>query len=237
MALASIDYPLIALTVASVLGAAMSIVVVGVSTVVPKWVLFESGMGQLSLRPAWSAMSSSSFYLLTPACVFGSIMSMVVFGLTPKGVASVFLMGALLSLADIDRKHSLLPDVLTLPLLWAGLLVNVDATFVPLREAVIGAASGFASLWLFYWGGRAVLSVEPIGYGDLKFFSAIGAWLGVKALPVVMLVAGAVCAVQIVRTQLGRAGGYSVSNRGPFGPGMAIGATIALFLKSLIATA
>ena len=113
--------------------------------------------------------------------------------LTP-GVAllgGLGLLSTLLVLAIIDARTQLLPDRLTLPLLWGGLLFNLNATFVPLTEAVIGAMAGYVSLWVVYWVFRLLTGKEALGYGDFKLLAALGAWSGWQALPHTLLLASA----------------------------------------------
>ncbi|QTF07676.1 prepilin peptidase [Brenneria izadpanahii] len=95
----------------------------------------------------------------------------------------------LLALAAIDVKTQLLPDCLTLPLLWLGLLFNLFETFVPLREAVLGAVAGYLSLWALYWGARLLSGKDTLGYGDFKLLAALGGWLGWRELPNLVLTA------------------------------------------------
>jgi prepilin signal peptidase PulO-like enzyme (type II secretory pathway) len=94
-------------------------------------------------------------------------------GITAAG--GLILLSTLLVLAIIDGQTQLLPDRLTLPLLWAGLLFNLNGTFVPLSEAVIGAMTGL-SLWTVYWLFRLLTGKEALGYGDFKLLAALGAW-------------------------------------------------------------
>ncbi len=128
--------------------------------------------------------------------------------------------------AFIDYDTQLLPDRLTLPLLWLGLLVNVGGTFVDLRSAVLGAAAGYLLLWSVYWGFRLLAGKEGMGYGDFKFLAAIGAWTGWQALPLALLVsagAGAVVGIaMMVLTRRGR------EVRMPFGPWLAVGGIVCL---------
>ncbi len=79
--------------------------------------------------------------------------------------------------------------------MWLGLLINLEGTFVPLRDAVIGAAAGYLSLWLVYWMFRAATGKEGIGYGDFKLLAALGAWMGWMMLPLIILISSAVGAV------------------------------------------
>jgi general secretion pathway protein O len=102
---------------------------------------------------------------------------------------ALILLSFLVVLTVIDIKTLLLPDVLTLSLLWMGLLFNLSETFVPLRDAVVGAMAGYLSLWLLYWVFKYATGKEALGYGDFKLLAALGAWLGWQALPNLLLVA------------------------------------------------
>ena len=101
----------------------------------------------------------------------------------------------LLALAVIDWRTQLLPDGMTLPLLWLGLLLNVGETYVPLSEAVIGAAAGYLLLWLVFHAFRLVTGKEGMGYGDFKLLGALGAWFGWSALPSLILLSSVVGAL------------------------------------------
>ena len=101
----------------------------------------------------------------------------------------------LLALAVIDWRTQLLPDGMTLPLLWLGLLLNVGETYVPLSEAVIGAAAGYLLLWLVFHAFRLVTGKEGMGYGDFKLLGALGAWFGWTALPSLILLSSVVGAL------------------------------------------
>ncbi|MBZ6971847.1 prepilin peptidase [Klebsiella grimontii] len=106
-------------------------------------------------------------------------------------LGGLILLSLLLILAAIDAQTQLLPDGLTLPLMWAGLLFNLSATYVPLAEAVVGAMAGYLSLWSVYWVFRLLSGKEALGYGDFKLLAALGAWLGWQALPQTLLLASA----------------------------------------------
>src|SRR5690606_6436099 len=97
------------------------------------------------------------------------------FGVSGTALAAAVLAWTLLALTLIDCDHQLLPDVLTLPLLWLGLLVNLAGGFVPLSSAVIGAVAGYLLLWSVYWLFRLATGREGMGYGDFKLFAALGA--------------------------------------------------------------
>ena len=141
-------------------------------------------------------------------------------GPTPAGLAWCGFSAALLALALIDWDTTLLPDSITLPLLWAGLLAAaLRWTDVALADAVWGAAAGYLSLWLVFWGFKLATGKDGMGYGDFKLFAALGAWFGWQALVPMILAAsviGAIVGIAMkLRSQL-REGGYI-----PFGPFLA----------------
>ena len=96
---------------------------------------------------------------------------------------------ALLALSLIDFDTQYLPDVITLPLLWLGLLVNLDSAFTTPRASLLGAVGGYLTLWSVYWAFKLIAKKEGMGYGDFKLLAAIGAWVGWQVLPFVVLVA------------------------------------------------
>ena len=133
---------------------------------------------------------------------------------------------ALIVLAFIDIEHYLLPDAITLPLLWLGLLVNCLGSFATPQAAIIGAGAGYLGLWLVYHLFRWITSREGFGYGDFKMLAAIGAWLGWALLPLVLCIAATVGAITGGLMML-----VSRSGRGrvlPFGPFLAIAAWLVL---------
>jgi leader peptidase (prepilin peptidase) / N-methyltransferase len=149
------------------------------------------------------------------------------FGPTLAALGAAAFGWALLSLAVIDLETQLLPDDITLPLLWGGLLLNLGGAFVPLRTAVIGAAAGYLSLWLVYWAFKLATGKEGMGHGDFKLLAAIGAWLGWQKLPLVILLSSVVgAAVGIALIVLARRGREKPI---PFGPYLAAAGLIALF--------
>jgi len=130
--------------------------------------------------------------LLTAAL---SATALVTFGPTAAGAGALVLTFFLITLAFIDLDTQLLPDDLTLPLLWIGLAFNLAGTFVPIADAVVGAIAGYGILWSVYWAFKLVTGKEGMGYGDFKLLAALGAWFGWQALPAVILLASAVGAV------------------------------------------
>jgi leader peptidase (prepilin peptidase) / N-methyltransferase len=154
------------------------------------------------------------------------------FGPTWKGLAACGLLWTLIALAFIDADTQLLPDDLTLPLAWAGLVSNLFGLFVPLASAVIGAIAGYLVLWTVYWLFKLIRGKEGMGYGDFKLLAALGAWLGWTMLPQIVLVASV----------LGALGGIlMIAIRGrdkaaplPFGPWLAGAGAVALFFGPAI---
>jgi leader peptidase (prepilin peptidase) / N-methyltransferase len=148
------------------------------------------------------------------------------FGFGLAGVTVLGFAAALIALTGIDIDTQLLPDDITLPLMWAGLLVNISGTFVPLKSAVIGAVAGYLALWCVYWGFKIFTGKEGMGYGDFKLLAALGAWLGWEMLPLTILLSSAVgAAIGLVMIALTRRGRNVPI---PFGPYLAIAGLIAL---------
>jgi len=148
------------------------------------------------------------------------------FGYSWQLLAGLGFAWALVALTFIDFDTQLLPDDITLPLCWAGLLVNVPGAFVPLQSAVLGAVGGYLILWSVYWGFRILAKKEGMGYGDFKLLAAIGAWTGWQVLPVVIVASAGVGAiVGSLVLWLSRRG---ADTRIPFGPYLALGGIIGL---------
>ena len=118
-----------------------------------------------------------------------TVIALLHFGMSLTLVYALLFSYALILLLAIDYRHQLLPDYITIPLLWMGLLVNLQGHFSPLESAVLGAATGYASLWAVFWLFKLVTGREGMGYGDFKFLAALGAWLGWQMLPLVVVVA------------------------------------------------
>ena len=117
------------------------------------------------------------------------------FGATWAGLGAALLGFVLIALTFIDLDTQLLPDSMTMPLLWLGLLFNLWDVYVPLQEAVVGAMAGYLSLWSVYWLFRLVTGKEGMGFGDFKLLAALGAWFGWTALPAIILLASVVGSV------------------------------------------
>ncbi|MFM2483127.1 prepilin peptidase [Celerinatantimonas sp. YJH-8] len=149
------------------------------------------------------------------------------FGISYQWLLACIFVFSLFTLSMIDLKTMLLPDQLTLPLLWLGLLVNSHHLLVSLNDAVWGAALGYLFLWGLYWIFKLLTQKEGLGYGDFKLLAAIGAWLGWHALPLILLLgsmAGAIIGLMLLITKK--------SNRQtpiPFGPFLTLGTYLYLF--------
>lgn len=148
-------------------------------------------------------------------------------GVSVQTLGAVLLVWTLVALAFIDLDTTLLPDSLTLPLLWLGLLFNLDGRFVSLPDAVIGAMVGYGVLWSVYWLFKVATGKEGMGFGDFKLLAALGAWLGWQMLPVTLLLSSVVgAAVGIALIVFVK---HDRRMPIPFGPYLAGGGLVALF--------
>jgi leader peptidase (prepilin peptidase)/N-methyltransferase len=155
------------------------------------------------------------------------------FGYSNTSLFAFIFVFALVTLTFIDFDTQLLPDDITLPLLWLGLLFNLNSGFTDLKSAVLGAVFGYLILWSVYWLFKIVTGKEGMGYGDFKLLGAIGAWFGWQLLPAVILlssVVGAVIGIGMIAFR-GKSGGTAI----PFGPFLALGGIAALFFGQQLA--
>ncbi|MDJ0929180.1 MAG: A24 family peptidase [Gammaproteobacteria bacterium] len=159
------------------------------------------------------------------------------FGYGMACAAALVLTWSLIALAVIDLDHQILPDIITLPLLWLGLFfaLSSDAAFTDLRGAVIGALAGYLSLWSVYHLFRLVTGKEGMGYGDFKLFAALGAWLGWQMLPVIILLSALVGALTGIALIVIR--GRDRQLPIPFGPFLAAAGFVALLWGPQIVSA
>lgn len=147
-------------------------------------------------------------------------------GFTPAAAGALVFTWAMIALAFIDLDTFYLPDDITMPLLWAGLIFNLGGGFTDLASAVIGAAAGYITLWLIFWAFKLATGKDGMGYGDFKLLAAIGAWLGWQMLPLVILLSSFVgAAVGVALIVLARHGRNVPI---PFGPYLAVAGLIAL---------
>ncbi len=147
------------------------------------------------------------------------------FGLAAAG--AIAFIWAMIALTGIDFDTQLLPDSITLPLLWLGLLLNLFGTYTSLASAVIGAMAGYLALWSVYWAFKLATGKEGMGFGDFKLLAAIGAWLGWQALPLTILLSSFVGAAVGILLIVAARHGRNVPI--PFGPYLAAAGLIALF--------
>jgi leader peptidase (prepilin peptidase)/N-methyltransferase len=178
----------------------------------PRYAIVEAATGALSGVVAWH------------------------FGFGAEAFGALFLTWGLIALAGIDIETQLLPDRITLPLLWLGLLCNTQGAFTDLRSAVIGAVAGYLSLWVIYHLFKLVTGKEGMGYGDFKLYALVGAWLGWQQLLVVILLASGVgAATGLTLLALKRIADVDVPV--PFGPFLAAAGWIALLWGHPLVTA
>ncbi len=161
--------------------------------------------------------------LLTGIC---SAVVVWYFGPGLAAAGALVLTWGLIALTFIDADTQLLPDDLTLPLLWLGLLLNIPGTYVPLADAVVGAVAGYLSLWSVYWLFRLATGKEGMGHGDFKLLALIGAWLGWQVLPLVIILSSLVGSIIGIALMLLRS--LRRDQPIPFGPYLAIAGWVAL---------
>ena len=148
------------------------------------------------------------------------------FGFGVTALAAIALTWVLIALAFIDIDHQLLPDVMVLPFLWAGLLLNLFSVFTPLPSAVIGAVAGYLSLWLVFHLFKFITGKEGMGYGDFKLLALFGAWLGWQSLPLIILLSsliGALIGIGLIVLR-----GRDRAQPMPFGPYLAAAGWVAM---------
>ena len=197
------------------------------------------------LIPAWCNIPIASYLLLKGRCLrcktkisiryplielltgLVSAFAVFTFGLSVESIAVLFFSWALISLTFIDIDHKLLPDQITLPLLWVGLLVNAQGMFTDIHSALYGAAAGYLCLWSIYWLFKLITGKEGMGYGDFKLLAALGAWLGWQHLPSIIILSSCVGAIIGIANIL--ISGQDKDKQIPFGPYLAIAGWIAFF--------
>jgi leader peptidase (prepilin peptidase) / N-methyltransferase len=160
--------------------------------------------------------------------VLGAI-AIAFFGATWAGLGALVLSWTLIALTCIDIDTQLLPDDMTLPLLWLGLLFNIFGVFAPLKDAVIGAMLGYLILWSIYWIFKLITGKEGMGYGDFKLLAALGAWFGWQKIPAIILLSSAVGAVVGIGLMILAKRGKEVPI--PFGPYLAGAGFLTLYFS------
>jgi len=177
---------------------------------------------------ACDAKISVRYPLIELASATTTVIAMWKFGLTPQGVAAVTLSWFLIAIVVIDWEHQLILDLLSLPLLWLGLLLNTQSIFTSPTEAIWGAAVGYLILWVVFQLFKMVTGKEGMGYGDFKLLAALGAWFGFIAIPQIILIAAL---SSIVLALIGMALKQRDKNTPmAFGPFLAIAGWVALFV-------
>ena len=167
-----------------------------------------------------------------------ALMSVIIawhFGFGWSAVGALLLSWALIALTFIDVDHQLLPDKITLPLIWLGLAFNLSGVYTDLHSSVIGAIAGYVSLWSIYHLFKLVTGKEGMGYGDFKLLAALGAWLGWQALPMIVLLSSFVGALIGITLVLLKQHQREIPI--PFGPYLAIAGWIALVWGEIINSA
>lgn len=198
---------------------------------------------QHKIRP-WENIPVFSYLFLTGKCsscrtrisirypaieLLSGILSLIIawhFGLSLQLIPALLLTWALIALSFIDIDHQLLPDDITLPFLWLGLLCNLFAIFTDVYSSLIGAMAGYMALWLVYIAFKIVTGKEGMGHGDFKLLALLGAWLGWQALPLIIILSsfcGAIIGVSMILF-----GGHDRKQAIPFGPYLAMAGWIAL---------
>ena len=163
---------------------------------------------------------------------FVTLAMLSLFGFTWLGLAALAFTWVLLALTFIDYDTQLLPDQLTLPLVWLGLLVNLQGGFTDTRSAIVGAVAGYLFLWSTYWAFKLITGKEGMGYGDFKLLAAIGAWLGWQVLPAAILIAAGVGLLYALATSV--LGQRESSQPIPFGPFLAIAGWVSLVQRDTV---
>ncbi len=185
-------------------------------------------------RCAFCSASISVRYPIIEAVTAGLFAwSAAHFGWSVAGAGGLILTAFLIALAAIDADTTLLPDDLTQPLLWLGLLLNLRETYAPLPQALIGAVAGYLSLWAVYWAFKLATGKEGMGYGDFKLLGALGAWLGWKMLLPIILMSSLVGAVVGVVLIVLKRRGREIPI--PFGPYLAAAGFLVLLYGDRIA--
>ncbi|MBT3425026.1 MAG: prepilin peptidase [Gammaproteobacteria bacterium] len=177
------------------------------------------------------AAISLRYPLLELTTGIATIIVIMLFGPTEKGLLACLLTYALIALSQIDFETKLLPDDITLPMLWLGLIVNSSGIFTDLKSALLGAVLGYLALWTVYQGFRIATGKEGMGFGDFKLLALLGAWLGWQALPFIILISSILgTLVGVTLILMGRDRNDAI----PFGPYLAAAGWISLLWGDLI---
>ncbi|HWK71437.1 MAG TPA: A24 family peptidase [Burkholderiaceae bacterium] len=180
--------------------------------------------GRIPAQPSMThRLYRAGFWVVAPVL---AVLCTWRFGATPATVAAIVYVVVLLALAWIDAETGFLPDLLTIPLLWLGLLVNLGGTFSLLADAVVGAAAGYLAFWLIGVIFLLMTGRQGMGHGDFKLLAALGAWLGWTPLPWIVLISSSLAlAIVLLRRIMG---GMKTGEPFGFGPYLAIAGIVAL---------
>lgn len=180
--------------------------------------------------------SISSRYPIIELCTaLLSFAAAMVFGPTLQLAGALLLIWSLVVLTGIDIDTQLLPDSITLPLLWLGLLLNINSAFTSLNDAVVGAAAGYLTLWSVYWIFKLTTGKDGMGFGDFKLLAALGAWFGWQTIPLIIILSSFVGAFIGILLILLKKQGREVPM--PFGPYLAGAGLITLFFGDRLTAA
>ena len=171
----------------------------------------------------------SRYPLVELLTALATLLVLNIYGLTWLGLSAAAFTWIVITLTFIDFDTQLLPDQLTLPLLWLGLLCNLSGSYTSLESAVIGAVAGYLFLWCTYWGFKLITGKEGMGYGDFKLFAAIGAWFGWQVLPGTILIASGAGLLYAFITLIGKQ--RESSQPIAFGPFLAVGGWVSLLAR------
>ena len=174
----------------------------------------------------------AQYLIIELATAFAGLGVLLKFGLTYEAIPFYVLICALIALSFIDLNHKILPDQITLPLIWLGLLTNLVFSFTPLEDAVLGAILGYLSLWAVFWIYNLITDKEALGFGDFKLLAAMGAWFGFYALSWIIFIAALTALISAVsQIALKR---KSFHDPVAFGPFISLAAVIYLFFQNEI---
>ncbi len=187
------------------------------------WLILKGRCGSCSAR------ISVRYPIVEGLTAICSLTVLGLFGYTWLGLAALIYTWALIALTFIDYDTQLLPDQVTLPLLWLGLITNYFGGICDLGSAVLGAMIGYLFLWGTYWAFKLITGKEGMGYGDFKLFAAIGAWLGWQVLPASILIASVAGLVYALVITL--AGKRQSAQPIPFGPFLAVAGWVSLVAR------
>ena len=167
------------------------------------------------------------YFLIELITLCLSIIIVLKFGLSDKTIPALILTWVLIAASGIDYKHYILPDNLTMPTLWLGLIFNLNNTFISIHLAVISAVIGYSLFWLIAKAYLLTTKTEGIGYGDFKLYALFGAWIGVFMLPQMIIISSILALIIAVISKLA-SGRSLMKNHIPYGPFIAIAGYIAL---------